>query len=50
MIPEKDIKSLVFQINFPNNVLPWWIWENVNGEFKKENLNVNSELLDVTVD
>ena len=49
-IPEKDIKNLVIQTNFPDNVLPWWIWENVNGEFKKENLNVNSELLDVTVD
>lgn len=49
-IPEEDIKNLVIQTNFPDNVLPWWIWENVNGEFKKENLNVNSEILDVTVE
>lgn len=48
-ILEKDIKNLVVKTNLPDNVLPWWIWENINGEFKKENLNVNLDILGATV-
>lgn len=49
-IPEKDIKNLVVKTDLPDNVLPWWVWENVVGTFTKENLNVNLDILGVAVD
>jgi hypothetical protein len=30
---EADIIPLIKKAELPNNILPWWIWENTDGEY-----------------